>query len=738
MRGPKGLFQAVLAIFATVSLCVSGRAINTTIYDTSLGHVSYGPKEDFCIRWKNSWYSRNQCDLWARPWESETYSNNGRLSTLHRSLNHRLASVSIQFEGSAIWLYGPPRAQLAGIPPEYKICLYENHRLASDPVCYRVSVAEAYSSVEDRDESVVIFAKGNLQYHEHRVVVSVADPIDDASSYRGIYFSHAVYTITRPTPWPVEEDHWRFRRVVMHDTHPLISYWPNVPVPACASSRGCQTGWTPRTYTAEDGKIVSWHELKSRDEWSIEKWGLQATFTAGAVAIYGIPKAHISSTDHLSSVCVRVDSGPCEIVDLRHAYLNWEHHHESVLLWKHHALDPSRTTHLSVHLMKTGGDELAILPFKEIHYFEAQGYASPDPPVGRLEDITIPHDHEAIVYYPGRRCTRHFIKRCTRWWDPWWWREAGPWEERLTYRSVLYSFRTTEDPSITLEFQGSSVYVYGAPKSLIKDPFASQQICIDDDCRIVDVEQAYLNAFEDKTLQAARVDKGTEELLFRAPKPNESGNAVATNVTTLSEFHPELEPVLIWSMTGLDDLVTHRLRLALAGLPSVDNAEMSIAKVVYTRVTYDYGQSRPEIPVPQPDYEYQGPTYPPYAKRWVPRPPPPPPPPSRPPAPLPSPHSPQAPQPSQVPQAPQAPHSPPYHPTPHKRVEMFPIIMICFVSTGFVIFAIFRLVALLHLMAEHDERRAPLLGRDPPPPYQPRHRPYGARGNTQKKRSWPN
>ena len=193
---------------------------------------------------------------------------------------------------------------------------------------------------------------------------------------------------------PVEEDHWRFRRVVMHNTHPLLSYWPNTLVPACGSSYGCRSGWTPRTYTAEDGTIVSWHELKSRSEWGIEKWGVEATFTgrfmvliiviflitcsdisAGAVAVYGIPKAHISSTDHLSSICIRIDSGPCEVVDLRHAYLNWEHHHESVLLWKHHALDTSRTTHLSVRLMKTDQNDLAILPFKDIHYFEPQEYA---------------------------------------------------------------------------------------------------------------------------------------------------------------------------------------------------------------------------------------------------------------------------------------------------------------------------------------------------------------------------
>lgn len=216
----------------------------------------------------------------------------------------------------------------------------------------------------------------------------------------GLIFMH-----TGDMSRPVEEDRWRFRRVVVHDTHPLLSYWPNMPVPACVFSNWCRSGWTPRTYTAEDGSIVSWHELKSRDEWSIEKWGVEATFTgesvllvviivliiwidiaAGAVAVYGIPKAHIPNTDHLSSICVRVDSGPCEVVDLRHAYLNWEHHHESVLLWQNHALDPSRATHLSVRLMKTGENNMAVLPFKDIHYFEPQEYAR------QVEVICLKHD----------------------------------------------------------------------------------------------------------------------------------------------------------------------------------------------------------------------------------------------------------------------------------------------------------------------------------------------------------
>lgn len=83
------------------------------------------------------------------------------------------------------------------------MCLYENHHSAPHPVCYRVDVTKAYSEVSDQNEAVVIFAKGGLQHQSHRVVVSVADPIDDTYAYKGLYFSHATYTIARPTPWCV-------------------------------------------------------------------------------------------------------------------------------------------------------------------------------------------------------------------------------------------------------------------------------------------------------------------------------------------------------------------------------------------------------------------------------------------------------------------------------------------------------------------------------------------------------
>ncbi|GAB1518162.1 hypothetical protein RhiTH_001221 [Rhizoctonia solani] len=480
--------------------------------------------------------------------------------------------------------------------------------MASDAVCFRVDVAEAYSFADSFDTPVVIFAKGGLKNCEHRIVVSVGDPVDEVDRYRGIQFSHAVYATERPTPWPTEEDNWRFREVAMHDTHPLLSYWPKSPVSSSwwpwESSE--LSGWFNKKYRAEDGSWVSWHELRSRGESDLGEWGLDATVTAGVVAIYGIPKARITDINSLINICVRIDSGSCEHVDVQHAYLNTEHHQEAILLWRNQALDSYRQTRVSIRLIKTSDSNLKVFPFKALHYWEQQEYSSPDPPVGRLENVAVAHDDRAIAYHPGSRCVKHFAWWCTGWFDPWRWREDGPSGSVLTYRSTVSSYRTTEDPSITMDFQGSAVYVYGAPKSFMKDGFAPQHVCLNDICHVVDLEQAYLNA-----LEAPFESTSTRSF--------ESLDSVS-NATVLSPIHPELDPVLIWSMTGLDDMAQHSLRLALAALPSGDDTEMTIAKVVYTKVIYESGKSRPDTPVPQPDNTDGGPIYPPHAVKWAPRP----------------------------------------------------------------------------------------------------------------------
>jgi hypothetical protein len=96
----KGRLALPIVLVATLLQTIVARLINTTIYDTNLGHVTYEPKEDFCARWKNPWGFWRTCEVWAQPWRSEVYRGEGRFATVHSSLNHELPSVAIQFEGT--------------------------------------------------------------------------------------------------------------------------------------------------------------------------------------------------------------------------------------------------------------------------------------------------------------------------------------------------------------------------------------------------------------------------------------------------------------------------------------------------------------------------------------------------------------------------------------------------------------------------------------------------------------
>ncbi|CAE6440294.1 unnamed protein product [Rhizoctonia solani] len=400
-------------------------------------------------------------------------------------------------------------------------------------------------------------------------------------------------------PVPVEEDRWRYRKVVMHDTHPMLSYSPAAPSKWVFWR---SASWSAKVHITEDGTAVSWHEFKSNGDGSVE-----TNIRAGAVAIYGVPSAYIDNRASLGYVCVQLDSGPCDTIDLKTIYANQKDiQHEPVLLWQNNALDPSCETHVIIRSVKMSTGTATIFPFKSIHYLEEQEYSSPRPPVGDLKNVTIEHDSHHVTYNPGRRCESYgAFGGCNSWFNPWTWKEAGPLGSVLTYRSTISQYRVKEDPHITLSFSGSAVYLYGAPVAYAARPFAPQHVCINNACRVIDVEQAYLHP--------PREDMESTSLTMS----QDQSSTVQEIATSKSTPHPELEPVLIWSTTGLNDKVEHTLQLALASLPASDNAEMSIVKIVYTHVTYGWGEYPPKPPAPGLDHAYAGPLQPPYAK-WAP------------------------------------------------------------------------------------------------------------------------
>ncbi|KAG8707542.1 hypothetical protein FRC11_007347 [Ceratobasidium sp. 423] len=400
---------------------------------------------------------------------------------------------------------------------------------------------------------------------------------------------------------PVEEDHWRYREVAIHDTHPLLSYFPEPPSKWLFWKT---SPWSAKVHTAKDGTTISWHEVESHDEEDRDQWGVSTKIQAGAVAIYGAPSAYIEKRDNLGPVCVQLDVGPCEILDLKTIYLNQGEfvQREPVLLWRNDGLDPSRETRVSIRLVKSPAGTEIFFPFKSINFFEGQ---DPGPLGGNPKNVTFASSPREVGYYPGSHCED--FPKCTSRIDPWDLKTIGPSGSKLTYLTTISKYRVKEDPYVTLTVSGATaVYLYGAPDAYAIRPFAPQHICINDACRVIDVKQAYLHPpWSD--MESTNIDEAQGQ------------NATTDDITGFSSIlHPELEPVLIWSINGLNYGIEHTLRLALASLPSPDTAEMSFVKFVVTKVSTGRGEYPPDPPASKPDRAYAGPLYPPHATKWAP------------------------------------------------------------------------------------------------------------------------
>jgi len=99
-------------------------------------------------------------------------------------------------------------------------------------------------------------------------------------------------------------------------------------------------------------------------------------FVAGSVALYGVPKHDIDQNLRPTPLCVRIDHGLCENIDMEHPYLNADNNDESILLWYSHALNPERDTHLSIHAASVGGSGGPRgFAFQRIEYGEEKEYS---------------------------------------------------------------------------------------------------------------------------------------------------------------------------------------------------------------------------------------------------------------------------------------------------------------------------------------------------------------------------
>jgi hypothetical protein len=168
---------------------------------------------------------------------------------------------------------------------------------------------------------------------------------------------------------------------------------------------------------------------------------------------------------------------------------------------------------------------------------------------------------------------------------------------------------------------GSAVYVYGAPRQAISQPKAHQRFCLDQKCTEIDLTHAYMNAprvFESLAYAANITGTNMVQQLQDTPVPS-SDNSLNTDDVVLADgwVDPELEPVLLYYVDGLDDELTHTIELRLAVTPDPYYARMTLSKIVYTEVTSDPGHPRLPPPAPAP-HPAPPPSFPAHAVRWVP------------------------------------------------------------------------------------------------------------------------
>jgi hypothetical protein len=158
------------------------------------------------------------------------------------------------------------------------------------------------------------------------------------------------------------------------------------------------------------------------------------------------------------------------------------------------------------------------------------------------------------------------------------------------------------------EVTGSAIYVYGAPHGAWYQSRAHQLFCLDSDCREIDVTHAYLNPPRiSPSLNAITPDPGKDEVSFMV-----SNDSVLAN----NWRDPEFEPVLLYSMDGLDDQITHTMELRLPPSSDPYYAVMTLSQIVYTEVTYEY--DHPRLPTPPPGvHPPPPPAFPEHAVRWT-------------------------------------------------------------------------------------------------------------------------
>ncbi|KIO30155.1 hypothetical protein M407DRAFT_20821 [Tulasnella calospora MUT 4182] len=487
-------------------LGVLAQLVNTTLHSTH-PQVTYAPEYSCAKKILGGCMER------LDPFTMSTYVGSDSMKRTVFQTNswgnepdsdHMKRRVEISFYGRAVYVYGPPPAQLDRRPGHIQISL-------NGFLMEVVDLETKYTDENDEPWSP------QLMYHweggggdaAHTLQISLLDDGDGirpGSSIRGFGVDSVVYTSSEPWRPPKYElsVSEKLENITIHDTNFVASFTPTYAwkkmISAVASSEGI------RTFHGTSNELA----YPSRN-------------TGAALAIYGVSPAQLEATfaegfrhGHLQ-LC---EGRKCEYIDVHQAYLNVPEHlwNEPVLLYNTDRMSPAVSEVVTMRLLDSWSTVGHVWAMTLSHAVCSQ--------VVRKSQWTHP--------LPDGHYSNHLVQlRQLEYAPSFWFGRYSPWSWMDLYSFAAakpYSFFGLfgEMPSWSTVVYGHDIKIFVPfPTPFPASRYANVRCCIDGECHYPDVEQWYLkvreaqsniplvhyqdlNPFQNHRISMAAVRKGDE------------------------------------------------------------------------------------------------------------------------------------------------------------------------------------------------------------------------------------
>ncbi|KAG8888542.1 hypothetical protein FRB98_007407, partial [Tulasnella sp. 332] len=322
---------------------------------------------------------------------------------------------------------------------------------------------------------------------------------------------------------PTESQFPRLVDNTIYSTNARVLFAPESSCSGSTVGRGCGKRYDPwdlETYTDANGRLQTYHRTSSwgnqphGDQIRSMSFGFRATdhsrvFEGAGLQVYGTPPRQLEQLGQLPGRTELCLQGICREINTQEMYdfVSDANQDLPVLLWSTDDLVEDRYHRLEIRLLDSsiGKEPVHAMTVHHLVYQEREAMLPPSyEPSGREELVhsTYYDTNSWISYSPSTACHPSPLG-CVQY-HPW---------ERVMFalptghnQTFTHTSSWENDPSgeniraISFRFRGVALYVYGASKIQIdridddkKYEHAHQEICIDNDCHVIDTHQMYLN-----------------------------------------------------------------------------------------------------------------------------------------------------------------------------------------------------------------------------------------------------